>query len=143
MDLVILGEGVEESRLKKLAAELGVADVVHFKGFCENPYVYLQNSEGLLLSSDSEGLPTVLIESLICGVPVVSTNCPTGPREILQGDLRQFLVELGEEEDIVEDFSERMRDILTSSFSVSPDYIDRFNKNSVASQWEYLARKQH
>jgi glycosyltransferase involved in cell wall biosynthesis len=143
VELVVLGEGVEESNLKKLAGELGVADRVHFKGFCENPYAYLQNSKGLLLSSDSEGLPTVLIESLICGVPVVSTNCPTGPREILQGDLSQFLVDLGDEEGIVESFSVKMSEVIKSSFIVSPDNIDRFSKTSVATQWEYLARKQH
>jgi len=134
---------VEESNLKMLASELGVTDRVHFKGFCENPYIYLQSSKGLLLSSDSEGLPTVLIESLICGVPVVSTNCPTGAREILQGDLSRFLMELGDEEGIVESFSAKLSEIMKFPFIVSPDNIDRFSKTSVVSQRENIARKQH
>jgi glycosyltransferase involved in cell wall biosynthesis len=61
-------------------------------GFKQNPYKYIKNASLLVLSSDREGLPTIVIESLILGTPVVSTDCPTGPSEILTGDLAYWLV---------------------------------------------------
>jgi glycosyltransferase involved in cell wall biosynthesis len=60
-------------------------------GFQSNPYPWMRNADLFAMSSDSEGLPTVLIESLILGTPVVSTDCPTGPSEILTGALARFL----------------------------------------------------
>lgn len=97
LPLVLLGgvsgpEGVAyEKEMRRLAAELGIAESVIFAGFHQNPYPWIKNAALLAMSSDSEGLPTVLIESLIIGTPVVSTDCPTGPSEILSGDLATFL----------------------------------------------------
>ncbi|HAU8272337.1 TPA: glycosyltransferase, partial [Vibrio vulnificus] len=81
--LVILGIGEKEKKLKQLVTELDLESRVKFEGFIENPMPYMKHSECLVLASDSEGLPTVLIESLVCGTPVVSTNCKTSPSEIL------------------------------------------------------------
>ena len=140
IELVILGEGVDEGSLKRLAHDLGVVDKVHFQGFSENPYAYISKAKALLLSSDSEGLPTVLIESLVCGTPIVSTNCPTGPREILRGDLRRFLVELGSEEEIVSGLAARMSEVVSEAVDMSSGDINRFEKEMVAIEWEKLAR---
>ena len=95
--LVLLGgvsgsEGEQyEKEMKRLAQELGIAERVRFLGFEQNPYPWIKNARLVAMSSDSEGLPTVLIESLILGTPVVSTDCPTGPSEILADDLARFL----------------------------------------------------
>lgn len=75
-----------------LAQRYGVADRVIIPGFQTNPYPWIAQAELMLLSSDYEGLPTVLIEAMICGTPVVSTDCPYGPAEILTGPLARYLV---------------------------------------------------
>jgi len=81
--LVILGEGPLHRHLERRAAELGVADDVALPGFVANPFAWMARSAVFALSSAWEGLPTVLIEALACGCPVVSTDCPSGPAEIL------------------------------------------------------------
>lgn len=79
-------------KVRQLAEKYGVADRILTPGFQHNPYAWMARAELLLLSSDFEGLPTVLIESLACGTPVVSTDCPHGPAEILTGELARYLV---------------------------------------------------
>ncbi|CAN5524094.1 glycosyltransferase [soil metagenome] len=83
--LMILGEGEERATLEAEIARLGIGNRVRLPGFVENPFPYLARSGVVALSSDFEGLPTVLIEALACGARVVSTDCPSGPREILEG----------------------------------------------------------
>ena len=85
--LVILGKlsAPYRARLKSLARGLGVARDLDFVDFDENPYRYMRLAGLLVLSSRSEGLPTVIIEALACGTPVVSTDAPYGPREIIGG----------------------------------------------------------
>ncbi len=81
--LLILGEGRERSTLETLVSQLGVGPDVSFGGFEPNPYAFMSRASVFVLSSICEGLPNVLIEALACGCPVVSTNCPSGPQEIL------------------------------------------------------------
>lgn len=88
--LVLLTNRPEKAR--KLAKKYAVEDRIITPGFQSNPYSWIGRAKLMLLSSDFEGLPTVLIESLLCGTPVVSTDCPHGPSEILTGDLAQYLV---------------------------------------------------
>jgi glycosyltransferase involved in cell wall biosynthesis len=82
--LMILGEGTDRHELEALVRELGVTDDVALPGFVDNPYAYLARAAAFVLSSIYEGLPTVVIEALALGTPVVSTDCRTGPREILE-----------------------------------------------------------
>jgi glycosyltransferase involved in cell wall biosynthesis len=94
--LMILGEGDERAALTALAAELGVADNVALPGFRENATAYMAAAAVFVLSSAWEGLPTVLIEALAAGTRVVSTDCPSGPREILQDGRLGALVPVGD-----------------------------------------------
>ena len=82
--LMILGEGEERSELETLARDLGMAHDVALPGFQENAMAFMASSAVFVLSSGWEGLPTVLIEALAAGTQVISTDCPSGPREILQ-----------------------------------------------------------
>jgi glycosyltransferase involved in cell wall biosynthesis len=82
--LLILGEGGERAALESLVREVGLGEDVALPGFVENPYQYLARAAVFALSSVYEGLPTVLIEALAVGTPVVSTDCQNGPREILE-----------------------------------------------------------
>ena len=81
--LVILGEGEERGRLEALRRELGLEADVDMPGFSVNPYASMYRADLFVLSSRFEGLPNALIEAMACGCPVVSTNCPSGPEEIL------------------------------------------------------------
>jgi glycosyltransferase involved in cell wall biosynthesis len=94
--LIILGEGEDRSALQALADDLGVADEVALPGFQENALAYMAGSAVFALSSAWEGLPTVLIEALAAGARVVSTDCPSGPREILQDGRLGALVPVGD-----------------------------------------------
>lgn len=100
--LLILGEGGERPALERLVDELGLRDSVHLPGFVTNPYAYMAKASVFVLSSVHEGLPTVLIEALACGTPVVSTDCPSGPREILDNGRYGTLVPVGDAEALAE-----------------------------------------
>jgi glycosyltransferase involved in cell wall biosynthesis len=94
--LIILGEGEERARLEALIGASGLSADVDLHGFVENPYAYLSRADAFVLSSRWEGLPTVLVEALACGCPVVATDCPSGPREILEGGEYGTLVPVGD-----------------------------------------------
>ena len=81
--LVIVGGGIMEDELKQKVSDLGMGDKVIFCGFETNPFKFVSRSDCFVLSSEVEGFPNVLIEALACGKPVISTDCSSGPRELL------------------------------------------------------------
>jgi glycosyltransferase involved in cell wall biosynthesis len=83
--LVVLGEGEERAALTALAESLGVADRIDLHGFVANPYPWFAGADVIAMSSRWEGLPTVLLEALPFPARIVSTDCRSGPREILDG----------------------------------------------------------
>ncbi|MBS1210360.1 MAG: WbwB [Proteobacteria bacterium] len=114
--LVLLGDAYTEAEQKWLAemraliVALGMEDRVLLPGFQTNPYPWIKHAALFAMSSDSEGLPTVLIEALILGTPVVSTNCPTGPSEILTGELARFLCERNDQVGLAVRIDEALED---------------------------------
>lgn len=95
--LVILGTGPEESALKKLISALQLTAVVDMPGFVQNPFAYMSRADVFVLSSAWEGFGNVLVEAMATGTPVVSTNCPSGPAEILADGKYGFLTPVGDE----------------------------------------------
>lgn len=83
--LIVLGKGPLLSILLSRAEDLGIRDHVDFPGFATNPYPFMAGADLFVLSSRAEGLPTVVVEAMACGCPVVSTDCSAGPAEILEG----------------------------------------------------------
>lgn len=94
--LVILGDGECRGPLESLIAQLGLIADVQMPGFQANPYAWMRNASLFVLSSAWEGLPTVLIEAMACGTSVVSTDCPSGPAEILENGKWGRLVPVGD-----------------------------------------------
>lgn len=90
--LVILGNGEMKNELEKLALELDISDNVIFPGFQLNPYRFIARSNLFVLSSLYEGFPNSLLEAMACGIPVVSTNCSSGPKEIINNGESGLLV---------------------------------------------------
>lgn len=95
-ELVLIGEGRDRRELEQLAAELGIGPVVHFLGFCANPAPYIRQAELLVLSSRYEGFGMVLGEAMALGTPVLSADCPTGPRDLLEDGKAGLLVPVGD-----------------------------------------------
>lgn len=109
--LLILGEGECRSALEAQARHLGITDSVFMPGFVKDATPYYRHADLHVLSSTGEGLPTVIIEALAAGTPVVSTDCPSGPREILCGGKFGRLVPVGD----VDALAAAMQESLTAS----------------------------
>mgnify|MGYP001045597703 FL=1 len=100
--LLILGEGSQRLNLENLVVKLGIQSMVNMPGYVPNVYSYMQRASVFVLSSAWEGFPSVLVEAMACGIPVVSTNCPSGPDEILEGGKYGRLVPVGNPEVMAE-----------------------------------------
>lgn len=93
LPLVLLGQGGLQAEIEAWVQKLQLQDKVKFLGFCSNPYPYIKHANFQVLSSDWEGLPLVIPEALALGTPVISTDCPSGPSELLPSN---NLVPLGD-----------------------------------------------
>ncbi len=129
--LLLVGEGKQRGALERLVAEYGLQERILFLGWVDNPYPFIKNAELLVLSSDSEGLPRVLVESLILGTPAVSTDCKSGARDVLHGTLRQFLSPIGDAQGL----AETMQKALKGYPEISAAYTDMFDKKNVIKQY--------
>jgi glycosyltransferase involved in cell wall biosynthesis len=130
--LLILGEGPDRPALTALAGELGVADELALPGFQANAFSYMAGSALFVLSSAWEGLPTVLIEALAAGTRVVATDCPSGPREILQEGRLGALVPVGD----VAALAEAMIEALARpSEPAPPDALAPFTRDAAVDHY--------
>ena len=119
--LVIVGEGEGRGQLEKLIVGLGIQSKVHLIGAAENPYPYFSAADLFVLSSRSEGFPNVLLEALCLEVPIVSTNCVSGPAEILDNGKFGKLVTCDEPGSL----ANAMLEELTQKLDKTSGYIER------------------
>lgn len=126
--LMILGEGEERLKLETLMRQMGLEQDVSFPGFVENPFKFMKKAKVFVLSSRWEGLPTVLIEALALGTPVVSTDCPSGPREILEDGRWGALVSVGNEEAM----ARAMRQVIDGDLALTGNEKPNIDKYSLA-----------
>lgn len=108
--LVIVGDGASRKALEGLARELGLAARVRFVGFQANPYVWIRHARLMAYSSKMEGLPNVLLEGMAVGQLVISTDCPVGPREILDEGRAGMLTPVGDVEALADAMARGLRD---------------------------------
>jgi glycosyltransferase involved in cell wall biosynthesis len=131
--LMILGEGPERLTLESLVHELGMTDVVTLPGFVENPLPFIANASVLVLTSRFEGLSNVLIEALACGTPVVATDCPGGPTEILDGGRYGKLAPVGDAENLARAIEETLVNPPDRMFLKGA--AERFTVDTIAKQY--------
>jgi glycosyltransferase involved in cell wall biosynthesis len=140
VNLLILGEGPEHSALEAEAKMQGITESVFMPGFVVNPYPLIKAATVLALSSRYEGLPTVLLEALALGTPVVATDCMSGPREILQEGKYGLLT-------LVDDIDMMTQNIakLLSDSALRQDFSERglerakdYSPERIIPQWESL-----
>lgn len=131
--LIILGEGSQRGELSRLAERLGIQEDLSMPGFEPNPFAYMVRADLFVLSSAFEGFGMVLVEALGLGVPVVSTNCPSGPAEILDHGRYGRLVPVGDPEAMANAIFET----LAQPRNPSSGGIDRFDSERITE--EYLS----
>lgn len=102
IQLIIIGDGPDREKIENQIKKNSLEKEVFINGFDENPYKWMNKSKMFILSSNYEGLPTVLIEALACETPIVSTNCKCGPSEILDDGEYGILVPVGDSEALKE-----------------------------------------
>lgn len=130
--LVILGTGKDRQMLQNLVKELNLEKDVAFLGFVDNPYAYLAKAKVYVLSSAWEGFGNVLVEAMAVNTPVIATNCPSGPREILAGGKYGFLVPVGDDQAM----SEAILQVLAGKIKQVPsDWLEQFTLKHISEQY--------
>jgi len=102
IELIFLGDGLLKDELIEYCEKLNIQNKVHFLGNVSNPFYYLNNSDLFILNSELEGLPNVLVEAMAVELPVVSSDCKSGPREILVNETYGLLYPVGDIKILVE-----------------------------------------
>ncbi len=129
--LLLLGTE-ENKQISELIKHLEIKkESIIFQPFVANPYPFIKNAKMLIMSSEREGLPRVIVESLILKTPVVSTDCDTGPREVLVDELKQYLAMVNDSDDLAEKI-----DLALEKYpEITEKYIEKFNKNEIRKQF--------
>lgn len=131
--LIILGEGEDRQRLESLASQLNIQNRVYFPGITVNPLAFMKRASVFVLSSKWEGLPGALIQALACGCPVVSTDCPSGPSEILDQGKYGPLVPVGD----ISSMARAIKDVLDKPYRTPPEsWMEKFKSTVVIEQYK-------
>ena len=134
--LLIVGDGEQYHEIEQEIKRLGLSDRVRMCGFITNPYALIQNAKVLLLTSDYEGFAIVLVEALMLGTPVISTNCPSGPAEIMKDELKKYLID----SDDISQFSKVLNEVAQTGYTIPNKLLERFESHKIAQDYLSLMR---
>ena len=137
--------------LKKLIKENGLENKVIIAGFQKNPYPWFKCAKLSVLCSDYEAFGMVIVESLICGCPVVSTDCRSGPNEILVDDLAKWLVPMNkdkdrdkdedeDEEKLTDNLAAKIDEALNAKIKIDPSVFEKFDADKIADEYLRLIK---
>lgn len=138
--LNILGEGPEEHNLRMLVKEHNLEERILFHGFVKNPHYILKDCDVCVVPSRSEGFSLVIIEAMKCGVPVVSTDCPVGPRELIENMINGVLVKNEDVDELAKGMELLIsdNDLIKKLKNNASDMLDRFENETIFSEWDSL-----
>lgn len=138
IQLTIVGDGAEKETLQKLVKDLNLTDNVKFEGFQSHTKKYYIRAKATLLTSNFEGFPNVLVESLSAGTPVISFNCPSGPDDIIEPGINGILVPHLD----VEKFSDAILAVANEEVVFDKQKIinssKRFSTETIVNQYEHM-----
>lgn len=138
--LFIIGTGSETDKLKKLTKDLNLDGRVKFLGNKSNPYIWMKNAKCFVTTTYGEGLPTTYIESMICGTPVLSYDCPTGPKDILGMGKYGALIKMGD----VDAFTVKLKELLNNDDELNKyrllmkEKLDEFRIENIVDKFEKM-----
>lgn len=138
--LLILGKGPEENKLKNMCKEMGIENKVIFLGFKDNPYKYMSIADVFVLSSKSEGFAHVVVEAMAIGIPVISSNCNSGPPEIIGNNRYGILFPVGDHDQLAKELDELLNDQSKANNYVKKGYqrANFFDAHAIVQEYENL-----
>ena len=138
--LVFVGDGPDLAEVKESLSDSADREKIIFVGMQKNPYKWIKNASLLVHSSKTEGLPTVLLEALACGTPVISTSCETGPKEILDNGNAGILVNVGDVKAMSDAILTMLEndDLRSSYIKAGKKQLEKFSRNQILNKFDML-----